>query len=185
MTGLWVALAVATVFIVVLVRFEVVAKCIVSQSSSDIWRYLQIFAGIFRYLAVSSDICRHLQISAGIFRYLQISPTHQQNIDLSHAIYPKPAAAARHPRSLAYEAQVCLTLAWPGRTESRPVICRPTWPLANAGLDRSGYSEPCPARQKMRHPRESGGMQERKKERKEKEKKRKKPSQNTRTSRGL
>ena len=65
-TGLWVALAVAAVFIVVLVRFEVVAKCIVSQSSSDICRHLQISGGIFRYLQASSDICGHLQISADI-----------------------------------------------------------------------------------------------------------------------
>jgi len=100
--------------------------------------------GIFRYLAASSDICGRLQIFAGIFRYLQasldicghlqISPTHQQNIDLSHGIYRKPAAAARHPWSLAYEAQESLTLAWPGRTESRQVICRPTWPLANTAM---------------------------------------------------
>jgi len=40
---------------------------------------------------------KNQQISAGIFRYLQISPTHQRNIDLSHGIYRKPAAAARHP----------------------------------------------------------------------------------------
>ena len=128
-----------------------------------------------------TDIC-------GIFRYHpHINKILTCHMQYTQSLPPPPGTheACRLPQSLAYEAQVCLTLAWPGRTESRPVICRPTWPLANAGLDRSGYSEPCPARQKMRHPRESGGMQERKKERKEKEKERKKPSQNTRTSRGL
>ena len=46
--------------------------------------------GHFQIFAASSDICGYLQISAGIFRYLQISPTHQRNIDLSHEIYRKP-----------------------------------------------------------------------------------------------
>ena len=83
-----------------------------------------------------TDICWHFQIfaaSSDICGHHQISPTHQTNIDLSHGIYRKPAAAARHTGSLAYEAQVCLTLAGPGRTGSRPVICRSTWALANTG----------------------------------------------------
>jgi len=104
----------------------------------------QISAGIFRYLAVSSDIWRYLQISAGIFRYLAASldicryHPHINEILTCHMEYteslpPPPGTheACRLPQSLTYEAQVCLTLAWPGRTESRPVICRPTWPLAN------------------------------------------------------
>jgi len=56
-------------------------------------------------------------------------------MEYTESLPPPPSTheACRLPQSLAYEAQVCLTLAWPGRTESRPVICRPTWPLANTG----------------------------------------------------
>jgi len=116
-------------------------------------RHLQISAGIFRYLRASSDICGHLQISAGIFRYLRASSDicryhpHINEIFTCHMEYteslpPPPGSheACRLPQSLAYEAQVCLTLAWPGRTESRPVICRPTWPLANTDFVQSERS---------------------------------------------
>ena len=48
---------------------------------------------------------------------------------------PGTHEACRLSQNLAYEARVCLTLAWPGRTESRPAICRPTWPLANTKGD--------------------------------------------------
>jgi len=88
----------------------------------------QISAGILRYLAASSDICRyHPHIN-------EILTCHMENTE---SLPPPPGTheACRLPQSLAYEAQVCLTLAWPGRTESRPVICRPTWPLANTGED--------------------------------------------------
>ena len=44
-----------------------------SEKMKDICRYLQLSAGIFRYLPASSNICRHLQISSGIFRYLRAS----------------------------------------------------------------------------------------------------------------
>ena len=56
---------------------------------------------------------------------------------------PGPHEAGRLLQSLAWIAQVSLTLAWPGRTESLPAICRPTWPLANADPNRSdkyGYT---------------------------------------------
>jgi len=43
------------------------------KKQTDIYRHLQISAGIFRYLRGSSDICGDLQISAGIFRYLRAS----------------------------------------------------------------------------------------------------------------
>ena len=47
---------------------------------------------------------------------------------------PGTHGAGRLPQNLAYEAQVCFTLAWPDRTASLRVICMPTWRLANAGL---------------------------------------------------
>ena len=113
--------------------------------SLDICTHLQISVGIFKYLPASSDICEYLQIFVGIFRYLRASSDicrcepHFNKILTCHMedteSLPAPPGtheAGRLPPSLAYEAQVCLTLAWPGRAASLRAICRPTWPLANA-----------------------------------------------------
>jgi len=81
-----------------------------------------------------TDICGHFQISGGSWRYHpHIKEILTCHIDYTESLRPPPGTheACRLPQSLAYEAQVCLTLAWPGQTESPPVICRPTWPLAN------------------------------------------------------
>jgi len=125
--------------------------------TSTIFEYLEISLGIFRYLQASSDICRHLQISAGIFRYPQASSDIRRHLQISAGIPrcephinkiltshieftesltapPGTHEACRLLQSLAYKAQVCLILTWPGRTESLPAICGPTWPLANTGL---------------------------------------------------
>jgi len=58
-------------------------------------------------------------------------------MEYTESLPPPPGTheACRLPQSLAYEAQVWLTLAWPGWTESQPVICRPIWPLANTAYD--------------------------------------------------
>jgi len=90
----------------------------------------QIPAGIFRYLAASSDICRY---------HPHINEILTCHMEYTESLPPPPGTheACRLPQRLAYEARVCLALAWPGRTESRPVICRPTWPLANTGWTRS------------------------------------------------
>jgi len=88
----------------------------------------QISAGIFRYLAVSSDICRHLQISNGISRYHpHINQILTCHMEYTESLPPPPGtheAWPTKPRPVSH---------WPGRTESRPVTCRPTWPLANTG----------------------------------------------------
>ena len=74
-------------------------------------RISKTYQNIIKFKCCGSGL-KTQQISGGIFRYLQISPTHQRNIDLSHGIYRKPAAAARHheawptkPRSVSH---------WPG-----------------------------------------------------------------------
>ena len=90
---------------------------------------------ISRYLCASSDICGYLQISVGIFKcqppVIKILTAHMEYTE-SLQVPPGTHEACRLSPSLAYEAQVCLTVAWPGRTESLAVICRPAWPLANA-----------------------------------------------------
>ena len=85
--------------------------------------------GIFRYLAASSDICGNLQISSGIFRYLPASSDicryhpHINEILTCHMEYTE----SQTPPPGTHEA-------WPGRTESRRVICRPSWLLANTDI---------------------------------------------------
>ena len=74
--------------------------------------YLRIF---------TSDICWYLMI-------LAIDTRLTDHIEFTESL---PAPSGTHegcglPQSLADKAQICLTLAWPGRTESRPAICRPT-----------------------------------------------------------
>ena len=51
-------------------------------STHDICRYMQIHAGICRYVQ-TADICRYMQIYADICRYMQIYP----DINLSLLIY--------------------------------------------------------------------------------------------------
>ena len=104
-----------------------------ATTSSLSTRISKTYQNIIKFKWCGSGL-KNQQISGGIFRYLAVSS------DITHTStkywlvtwnIPKARRRRQAPMKPAYEAQVCLTLAWPGRTESRPVICRPTWPLAN------------------------------------------------------